>query len=344
MLYATTRNYVDAYTAHCVLTRRRGTEGGLFVPFRLNRYSEAEIIALGEKSFNTILAELLNLQFGAHLCSRDLDLALGRQSVRLTQLGQKILVGECWHNTDWCFSRTVEDIMALLLPDMGDEPVSGGWAEVGIRMAVLFGIFGSLIREGLAGQGKCVDVVVPSGDFSGPMAAWYARGMGLPIGNIVCCCNDNGNLWDFICHGQLKTDGVAKKTLVPEGDFLVPDGLERLISAYGGPAEVTRFVDKCRSGSNYYAEEGFLHRLRQGIYVTVSSDRRILATVPAAWNTHRYLLPPAAALSYAGLQDYRGRTGSMPTALILSECSPRTAAEFCAGALGVSREELNSYL
>ena len=343
MLYATTRNHVDAYTAHSVLVRKRGSDGGLFVPFRLPRFSEQEILALGEKSFNANAAEILNLLFGSRLCDRDLNLALGQQSVRLRQLGQKIVMGECWHNTDWQFDRIFRDITALLLPGEEEKAVRGGWSEVGIRMAVLFGIFGSLIREGLAGNGKTVDVSLPAGDFSVPMAAWYGRGMGLPIGNIIICCNENGNLWDFICHGQLKTDGVAKTTLVPEGDTVVPDGLERLISAYGGPAEVQRYVEKCRTGSTYYAEDGFLNRLRQGIYVTVSSDRRILDTVPAAWNTHRYLLTAAAALSYAGLQDYRGRTGAMPTALILEENSPAEEIGFCARALGISREDLKSY-
>ena len=103
-------------------------------------------------------------------------------------------------------------------------------------------------------------------------------------------------------------------------------------------------MEKCRTGSTYYAEDGFLNRLRQGLYVTVSSDRRILDTVPAAWNTHRYLLTAASALSYAGLQDYRGRTGSMPTALILEENCPSGECEFFARALGVSREDLASYI
>ena len=94
MLYATTRNHVDAYTAHSVLIRKRGSDGGLFVPFRLPQFSEQEILALGERSFNANAAEILNLLFGSRLCDRDLNLALGQQSVRLRQLGQKIVMGE----------------------------------------------------------------------------------------------------------------------------------------------------------------------------------------------------------------------------------------------------------
>lgn len=344
MLYATTRNNVDAFTPHRVLTSRRGPDGGLYVPFRLPRFSEEEIQALAGKNFNANLADCLNLQFGTHLTGYDIDLAMGRNSVRLQQLGQKIIMGELWHNTQWQFSRMIQDLSALVLSDKNETSETGGWANVGIRVAVLFGIFGELIREGIASHEKKIDISLIAGDFSAPMAAWYARYMGLPIGDIICCCNENSNLWNFICHGQLRTDGVAVRTLVSEGDIVIPEGLERLICAYGGPVEAERFMDAVRTGSTYYVEDVFLHRMRQGIYVTVSSDRRILNTIPSTWNTHRYLLDPATALSYAGLQDYRARSGSMRTAVVLSENSPSNSSQIIASSLGISGDSLKEYM
>ncbi len=344
MLYATTRNNCDAYTAQRVLTMKRGSDGGLIVPYRIPRFSEEEILALGTKSFNRNLADTLNLLFNTRLTGYDIDLALGRSCVRLQQLGQRIIMAECWHNTDWCFDRMVKDLACLVCADKTAEPVTAGWAGTGVRIAVFFGIFGELIREGLAGGDKKIDISVVTGDFSAPMAAWYGRFMGLPIGNIVCCCNENGNLWNFICHGQMRTDGVAVRTVVPEGDVLVPEGLERLIDVYGGPEEANRFVEILRRGGLYHVEDGFLRRLRRGIYVTVSSDKRILGTIPNAYATHRYLLSPASALAYAGLQDYRARTGEMRTALVMTGKSPRTAADTVASAMGVSAEELKELL
>lgn len=344
MLYATTRNNADAYTAQRVLTARRGADGGLFVPYRLPRFSESEILALGEKNFNTCLAETLNLLFNTRLTAYDVDFTMGRYSVRLQQLGQRIVMAECWHNTDWCFSRMARDLTDLVRLDREADACPEGWAEIGVRIGVLFGIFGELIRAGIAGTDRKVDISVVSGDFSAPISVWYARQMGLPVGNIVCCCNENGNLWDFICHGQLRTDGVAVKTVIPEGDMVVPEGLERLISAYGGPEEVDRYVQAVRRGGIYYVEDGFLRRLRKGIYVTVSSQKRILATIPSAYATHKYLLSPSSALAYAGLQDYRARTGEMRSALVLAEKSPGIDSGTVAAALGVLPQELDSFL
>lgn len=344
MLYATTRNNRDTYTAQRVLAMKRGGDGGLIVPYRIPRFSQEEIQALGTKGFNRNLADTMNLLCGTRLTGYDIDLAIGRSSVRLQQLGQKIIMAECWHNTDWRFDRMVGDLARLACTDKTAVPETAGWAGTGVRIAVLFGIFGELIREGLAGEHNKMDISLVAGDFSAPMAAWYARFMGLPIGNIVCCCNENGNLWNFICHGQMRTDGVAVKTVVPEGDVVVPEGLERLIDVYGGPEESNRFAETLRRGGLYHVEDGFLGRLRRGIYVTVSSDRRILDTIPSAWATHRYLMGPSSALAYAGLQDYRARTGEMRTALVMTGKSPRKQAAAVAQAMGKSMEELKTML
>lgn len=344
MLYATTRNNSDVFTAQRVLTMKRGSDGGLFVPYRIPRFSESEIRSLGDRNFNSNLADILNLLFGSRLTGYDIDFAMGRYSVRLQQLAQRIIMGESWHNTDWHFSRMVRDLSTLVLSGGGQQPELKGWAEIGVRIGVLFGMFGELIRAGLAGTEKTVDIAMVSGDFSAPMAAWYARAMGLPIGNIVCCCNENGSLWDFICHGQLRTDGVARKTVVPEGDVAVPESLERLISVYGGPSEVERYVQALRRGCTYYADDGFLQRLRQGIYVTVSSERRVLSTIPSAYSTHGYLLALSSALAYAGLQDYRARTGELRTALIFTEKSPALDQKRIGDILGISGQELEKRL
>jgi len=312
VLYVTTRNDSDAFTAQRVLRDRRGPDGGLFVPFRLPRLSEGEVLALGEKSFNSAMAEGLNLLLNTRLTGYDLDFAAGRRCVRLKSIHERLIVAECWHNPDWDISRMVRDITELVsVSSTNEDP--GDWPEIAVRIGIYFGIFCELIRSGVASPEKTVDISVIAGDFSGPMAAWYARAMGLPIGNILCCCNENGNLWDFICHGQLRTDGVAKTTAVPEGDFVVPAGLERLIHAWGGIEEVDRYLQKLRRGGTYYIEDRLLRNLRQGLYVTVNSSPRILAAIPGLYTTHGYLTGPAGALAYAGLQDYRARTGERMT-------------------------------
>ena len=343
MLYATTRNNQDAFTAQRVLQDRRAPDGGFYVPYRIPVFSEKEILSFGEKSFNKCVAEILNLLFHTSFTSFDLDLTVGRYCVRLEMLNQRMIIAECWHNPQWCFTGLLQELMNLIHSDISDS-VSAEWTDIGIRIAVLFGIYGELMRHEMAFFDKKVDISVVSGDFSAPMSAWYAREMGLPIGNIICSCNENSNLWNFICHGQLRTDAIAIPTCIPEADIALPAGLERLIYACGGIEEVEQYLDAVRKGKTYYAEERFLEKLRSGIYVTVTSQQRILDTIPNVYATHDYILSLSSALNYIGLQDYRARTGECRNALILTEKSPRTDIALVSESLDISYEILEKML
>lgn len=344
MLYVTTRNNRDAYTAHHALKDNRGPDGGLYVPFREPSFSPGEIASLREKSFNKCVSEVLNVLFNTHLSGYDIDFAIGRYSVRLEMLGKRIILGECWHNLESDFDRMVKNLTKLLLNEADKEPLPGDWAGIGIRIAVLFGIFGELMRQGILNAEGTVDISVVSGDFSAPISAWYARRWGLPIGNILCCCNENGNLWDFICHGQLKTGDTAVPTVTPKADVVVPAGLERLIYSCAGTEEVENYLKVLRSGGNYYLDDVLLHRLRQGLYVTVTSEHRVLSTIPSVFSTHARILSPYSALAFAGLQDYRARTGENRIALILEDRSPALDMETVSRAMGISADMLKQHL
>ncbi len=340
MLYVTTRSNQDAFTPHRTLSNNRGPCGGLFIPFREPTFTQEEMAQLKNMSFSKCVADVLNKLFRVHLTSRDVELAVGRYPVRVKQLNQRLLIGESWHNLESSFPCMVRNLTNLMRSHLNCMQDYTEWSAIAIRIAVIFGIFGEFMRLGIADNEKPIDIAVVSGDFSAPISAWYARRWGLPIGNIVCCCNENGNLWNFICHGQLRTDGTAKKTHTPDADVVVPNSLERLICTYGGYNEVSRYLESVRRGVSYYADDKMLCALREGIYATVSSERRVLSAISGVYATHRYLLSPYGALAYAGLQDYRSRTGESNPALILTENSPVCDAEVVATALSMSKDQI----
>ena len=337
MLYVTTRNNRDAFTAQRALLENRGPDGGLYLPFHMPHFSGEEIQNLLEKPFNGCVAEVLNVLFRTELTSWDVDFSVGRFPVRLQTLHHRILVGETWHNPDWSFDCLVSNL-ALRLGSELQTP--GDWARIGVRIAVLFGIFGQLRQSGIA----TADISVVSGDFSAPMSAWYARSWGLPIGNILCCCNENNSVWDLLCHGQLRTDTVSVPTMIPEADAAVPEDLERLIFACGGTSEVERYLEVCRSGGVYTASESLIKRLQKGLYVSVISTERVKQIIPSVFRTHEYLLDPAGALAYGGLMDYRAKTGQTRHAVILSEKSPMKSLKTVAECLGVSEQEVMQWI
>lgn len=306
MLYATTRNSREAYTAQRALTENRGPDGGLYVPFRQPSLSPA----LLELPARDCMAQVLDQLFRKQLTGWDLDLAVGKRPVRLVSLNQKLLIAELWRNLDWSYDGLVKRLAQCL----GVE-APGNWTQVAIGAAVLAALCGQLRQRGL----DTVDLAVVAGEMTLPMSAWYARQWGVPLGNLVLCCNENSGLWELLSHGQLRTDALAVPTCVPQADVAVPVGLERLIAGCGGSWEAARYLDACRLGQVYAPPEQVLGAMRQGLHVSVVSSRRLAAVIPGVKQTYGYDLPPGAALCYAGVQDYRAKTGQTNPVVILAE-------------------------
>lgn len=337
MLYVTTRNHQDAFTVHHVLTQSKGTDGGLYLPLHFPKFPPQEIARLSEMSFGQRAAQMLNLFFSTKFTGWDIDFCIGRYPVRTEQLAHRILLAETWHNPDRHYRRIEKNLTELLSAET-DTP--GNWVSVAVRMAILAGILGNrtIFKRGL------VDIAAVTGDFTTPIGLWYLRKMGFPIGNIICCCNENNQFWELVCNGQMHTDCIGISTIVPEADVVLPANLERLISDCGGVMEAQRYQEACRSGVPYCVSEPVLQQLRQGFCVNVVSSSRVKATIPNVYRTHNYILSPASALAYSGLLDYRTKTGITRSAIVLCDQNPICSASVVASSMDIPVEELQELI
>lgn len=341
MLYVTTRNNNDVFTVLRPMLQSRGPDGGLFLPFHNPVFTPEDLVGLKTQTFNQTVAQLLNGMFGTKFTGWDLDFTIGRYPVRIKQLRHRILIGECWHNPEWIFDRVLRMIRQKMEAEASGD---GSWIDLGIRIAVLFGLYGELLRENILQPGDKFDVSCVSGQFTGPISAWYARTWGLPVGNIVVCCNENNELWNLICQGQFRTDVLSVPTTTPLADVTLPENLERLIHGCGGTEEVERFLGCCRRGSMYVPADPVLQKIREGMFVSVISSHRLESILPAVFTTHGYLMSPYTALAYGGLLDYRAKSGHMHYGIVLSERSPVHDAKTVCGCMNISEEQFAKLL
>ena len=307
------------------------------MPFRLPVLSEGEIESLGQMSFCAAMAQMVNLMFGTHVTAWDVECCVGRNPVRLTDLKRKVRILEQWHNP----GGTVRWMVTALGKLLGKEETGerGSWLEIGVRMAALAATLSRWSRNG-----KKIGVSCVSGDFSQVLAAWYLREMGFPIGTVICACNENNAIWELFCHGQLRTGLMPIKTNTPDADVVVPDGLERLIFAAGGYAEVMGYLDALDRGGVYCPGEGTLQNLQKGMSVCVVSSHRIGDTIAGVYGTDAHILSPYGALAYAGLMDHRTKAGEICQGLLVVDKSPALDADTIAEALGINAEDLKNAL
>jgi len=104
-----------------------------------------------------------------------------------------------------------------------------------------------------------VSFAVPTGNFGNVFAAWVARAMGLPVGQLVIGCNRNDILHRFLTTGTMTVEGVTP-TISPSMDIQVSSNLERLLFELNG-----------RDGG-LTAEQ--LQRFRTTGTMTVEADQR----------------------------------------------------------------------
>lgn len=326
MLYVTTRDKFDTYTEHFAGQSDRGPDGGLYLPFRFVKFDRAELLSLMDQTYGQRIATVLNGFFSGQITGWDVELCAGKSPVKLMALPNRVALAECWHNHDLDFTYLENSLCARVCSDLGDrKPTS--WMRIAVRIAVLFAIYGELLAMQTITLDQLIDVSVAAGDFTAPMAAWYAREMGLPIGNVVCS-HENSSVWDLIHHGELRTD------------LQLPENLERLVSATLGVEENLRFCDTCEQGRLYATRPGDLEILRKGMYASVVSAERMTALVLSVYRTTGYILDAQTAAAYGGLQDYRAKTGEARVALLLSERSPVHSSAAIAEVLQIPEQDL----
>jgi len=339
MLYLSTRSKHDTYTAYRTIHNHFAPDGGLFLPFHLPVLEPGQIEELSSRSYCGNLAYILNLFFGSNLQENDLEYLLGKNSARYSTMNHHVIMGELWHNAQWSFDSVISVISKeLRKTDVGEGPSE--WVALCMRIASIFALYGMLIRQHALQQNEKLDIAVPTGDFSAPMAAWYARKMGLPLGTIIIGCNENSALWDLFNLGDIATGETVLETLTPLCDHNAPAGLARFLYSSLSAEEADRFEQIRLAGRHYVPYEEDYETMKDGIFIAVSSISRIDSVIRNVYSTAQYILSPYDALAYGALLDYRSKSGQGGTCLLLSERCPVCDDKTVAYALGISTDEL----
>ena len=167
MLYISTRNSLDTYTAYRALHEAYAPDGGFFVPFRLPVFSSGELQELKSSASGEIICRILNLFFGVHLTLSDIEPILEGTTFQLNTFQQNHSFLETWDTSDGFFDGIVNK---LYTAKTGKDNLPFGWAYVAIEIAILFGVYSVVTKEA-----RSFDLALSVGDFQSVSAAVYAK-------------------------------------------------------------------------------------------------------------------------------------------------------------------------
>ncbi|MBQ4642332.1 MAG: hypothetical protein IJB47_06980 [Oscillospiraceae bacterium] len=336
MLYVSTKSKTDFYTAHRALHNRFAGDGGMFVPFHLVTIEPEQLAAWKGKSAGEAIALILNGFFGLSLTGWDVEYAIGRTPFRAVAMNRRITVAECWRSISGSWDKIVRNLhICMGCRDTVAADIQG-WVRIAIEIAILFGIYAQIDDDGTG----TFDICVAGGNFATVAAALYAKDMGLPVGKILCVCNENSGFWDLIHRGEFNTGLAVIKTALSELDITRPRYLEYLIHRAFGIEGVKQYLDACDKNGVFYLDEDMEVRLTDELLTAVSSSSRVDAVISSLYRTNGYIADPVTALIYGGLQDYRASSGVSNHTLLLAKDSPLDSSSTVAQALGITRNEL----
>ena len=191
----------------------------------------------------------------------------------------------------------------------------------------MFGIFAELAKK----QIYSADIALAGEDFLSPIAAWYARKMGLDIRCIICACEDGDGTWDLLNRAEVSTRKIADQ-----------QALEQLIYEALGAEQAKAFVASCEKAGVYSLDEDMRTVLTEGLFSSVVGTDRTGAIISGFYRNNNYIAEPNTASAYGAVQDYRTNTGENRLTLLLAKQGPLQASKQICSALGCSLEELKS--
>jgi threonine synthase len=174
------------------------------------------------------------------------------------------------------------------------------WGRLLPQVVYYLSACADLRASGALRDGELLDVCVPTGNFGNVLAAWYARRMGAPIGQLICASNRNNVLADFIATGVYDISGRSLvRTPSPSMDILVSSNLERLLfDLSGDPERVRGWMADLRANARFEVDTATLARLHDTFAGDWVDNPTCLATIAAVQRDRDYLLDPHTAVAW----------------------------------------------
>lgn len=307
MLYLSTRNKADSFTAYRVLHTDAAPDGGMFLPMQLPVQDDIALAAFEQMTFGETAATILNLFFGTQLSGWDIDFAVGRQALDLVSAGYRVSLAESWHNPAGSHAYLLQRLYNLVIGEKSGTKMPNRWFQTVVNIAVLFGIYGKYSRQEIYE----FDIAVETGDLLMLLAIRYAQKMGLPVRKIILGSLEGDSLWEFLSYGDYQT---SRK------DLLVC--FEALLWLEFGYSEAQAYVSAIECKHTYRLKEWKLDQFRKDMFATVVGDNRAKNVIDGMLRTNNYRMERSTARAFAALQDYRAKTGENKNTLLFSRNAP----------------------
>ncbi len=196
----------------------------------------------------------------------------------------------------------------------------------------------SLLKQNSIGPKETFNVVVPTGNFGNILAAWIAKQIGTPIGELICASNENKVLADFFKTGTYDINRDFHLTEAPSMDILISSNFERFLYFMTGSKEtVAADMQALKDTGIYSLSKEAMEKVTGEMKGGWASPKAMEEAMTNVYDKYDYLMDPHTAIAYA-VYDEMKRKGEIPRhthTVIVSTAHPYKFPGIVAKSLGL---------
>ncbi len=198
------------------------------------------------------------------------------------------------------------------------------WGRLLPQIVYYFWAYLQAVKQNKIKSGMPINIVVPTGNFGNILAAFYAKEMGLPIGQLICASNKNKVLADFFETGVYDIKREFFLTISPSMDILISSNFERfLFEASGRDSEkVSNWLADLSKTGRFEADSRTLEFCRSVMKAGWAEENEVLGVISQYFKEHNYVLDPHTAVAMKVYKDYIAATSDNTYTVIASTASP----------------------
>ena len=146
-----------------------------------------------------------------------------------------------------------------------------------------------------------VSFSVPTGNFGNVLAAYVARKMGVPMGDLIVSSNRNDILTRFFESGAMKKDGV-EASLSPSMDIQISSNFERYLFELLGrdSAKLSEMMDNFKQTGVFEVDDTLMQQARADFKSHRCDDDETLATIKRCYDETAEIIDPHTAVGLSG--------------------------------------------
>ncbi len=196
------------------------------------------------------------------------------------------------------------------------------WGRLAPQIVYYVSAYCDLLNSGKCKLGDTFNVCVPTGNFGNIFAAYLAKLMGLPIGQMVCASNSNNILTDFLRTGTYDRNRDFYLTMSPSMDILISSNLERLLYFVAGSEKTAAYMKQLKETGSYTVDTEVLAEIRKTFSGYYTDEETTAATIHDTFTDFHYLADTHTAVAIHAAEEYVKETGDARPMVIASTASP----------------------